>query len=105
VSYHFLDTKVELMDRRSHSYTRSGLVFHLPTPLIILNLTITRIHQDSDTFPPGPGLSAEPYLVQLEPSRPIPSQPSRNEPVAMEVMGIMRDFSSRIEGLHWSSGR
>ena len=93
------------MGRRSHSYTRSGLVFHLPTPLIILNLTVTRIHQDSDTLPPGGGHSAEPYLVQLEPSRPIPSQPSRNEPVAMDVMGLMRDFSSRIDGLHWSSGR
>lgn len=95
------DTK--LMSRRSHSYTRSGLVFHLPTPLIILNLTVTRIHQDPGTVPHGQ--SSEPYLVQLEPSRPIPSQPSRNEPVALDVMGVMGDFSSRIEGLHWSTGR
>jgi hypothetical protein len=105
VSYQFLDALVKLIGRRSHSYTRSGLVFHLPTPLIILNLTVTRIHQDPNTLPPGPGLSAEPFLVQLEPSRPIPSQPSRNEPVALDVMGVMRDFTSRIEGLHWSTGR
>lgn len=78
-------------------------MFHLPTPLMLLHLTVTRLHPDIDT-PPLEN-SSEPYLVQLEPSRPIPSQPTRGEPAALDVMGAMRDLTGRIDGLYWSTGR
>jgi hypothetical protein len=67
-----------------------------------LNLTVTRIHPDHSTLS---SQTSEPFLVQFEPSQPIPSQPSRDSPAALDVMAVMRDFTSRIEGLHWSTGR
>jgi len=96
---------IEAMDfRHSHSYTRSGLLFHLPTPIHSLHLTITHIQQPSATSNDDEETS-EPYLVQLEPSRPIAAVAGRGEVGLQDVMSAMRDVADRIDGLEWGTGR
>jgi hypothetical protein len=94
----------KLMNRLSHSYARSGLLFHLSTPLHPLHLTITRLDSPLGKSEGGTSTS-EPYLVQLEPSKPLQAVPTRGEPGVQDVMGMMRDVADRIDGLEWGTGR
>jgi hypothetical protein len=97
--------------RHSHSYTRSGYLAHLPLPLpssvpMTIHLTITRMR--STPLAPNintPGQASEPYLLQLQPSRPVQAVSIRGEPGLEDMMRVMRDVADRIEGVHWETGR
>ncbi len=95
--------------RHSHSYTRDGLLFHipLPTPALMLHLTIThfRPHSPTHEAEDGDERAAEPYLVELQPSRPVQAVASRKEVGLQDTMRLMRDVADRIDGLEWSTGR
>jgi len=75
----------------------------------MLHLTITRIRP----YPPGSTeseededeRSSEPYLVELQPSRPVQAVASRGDVGLQDTMRIMRDTADRIDGLEWSTGR
>lgn len=96
--------------RESHSFTRTGLLFHIPTPTPALNLhlTITRLHPE--TWPPAEEdkddpKSTEPFLVELQPARPVQAVPSRGEVGLQDTMRFMRTAAGRVDGLEWSTGR
>ena len=94
--------------RFSHEYTRTGLLFHLPLPhpTLTLHLSITKLHLPSDKAAPHDvGATDEPYLVQLHPSKPIPSVTSRGEVSLADVVDLMRGMAGRVDGLEWGTGR
>ncbi|KAK1922584.1 hypothetical protein DB88DRAFT_541702 [Papiliotrema laurentii] len=88
----------------SHEYTRSGILFHipLPHPTLTLHLTISRLALPLNSSPSTP--SSEPYLVQLQPSRPISGVAARGELGMTELVDLMRATADRIDGLEWGSG-
>ncbi|TXT13201.1 hypothetical protein VHUM_01602 [Vanrija humicola] len=92
--------------RHSHTYTRTGHLFHLPVPgqtTSTLHLTVTRILSPDDKHADH---ATEPYLVQLQPGKPVGAvASSRGEPNLQDTMRIMQDVAQRIDGLEWETGR
>lgn len=112
--------------RHSHTYTRTGYLFHLPLPTqSTLHLTITRLHKSNkagkadeadkvdkadkadnpDKVDHAETDTGEPYLVQLSPARPVQAVTTRNEAGLGDMMRMMRDVADRIDGLDWGTGR
>lgn len=82
-----------------------GHLFHMAIPgqkMNTLHLTITRVLGPDDK--PGTHVS-EPYLVQLQPGRPVGAVAPRGELNLQDMMRVMQDVSSRIDGLEWETGR
>ena len=50
-------------------------------------------------------VSDEPWLIQLQPSRPVSVVPTRGEPSLNDMMGVMKDLADRIDGVDWGTGR
>ena len=81
-------------------------MFHIPIshPSLTLHLTISRL-----SLPPDPETkiqpeSSEPYLLQLQPSRPISGVASRAEIGMVELVDLMRSVAERIDGVEWGTG-
>jgi len=105
---HLIGNALSLTPRFSHEYTRTGLLFHLPLPhpTLTLHLSITKLHLPSDkTTAHDSAETSEPYLVQLHPSKPIPSVTNRGEVSLADVVDLMRSTAGRVDGLEWGTGR
>lgn len=48
--------------------------------------------------------TSEPYLVQLQPARPVSSVAPRGELTLQDAMRVMQDTAARVEGLKWETG-
>lgn len=70
-----------------------------------LHLSITKLHLPSDKAAASETGTDEPYLVQLHPSKPIPSVTSRGEVSLADVVDLMRGMAGRVDGLEWATGR
>ena len=93
--------------RPSHSYTRTGTLFHLPLPhpTLTLHLSITKLSLPSDFTTSLGQETSEPFIVQLQPSKPISGVPARGEMLVGEVIEQMWAVARRIDGLVWGTGR
>lgn len=82
-----------------------GHLFHLPIPghpSLTLHLTVTRVLGPDDK--PAEHVS-EPYLVQLQPGRPVSLVAGPRELSLQDMMRVMREVTERIDGLEWETGR
>lgn len=87
-----------------------------------LHLTVTRLspYDPANSTPattPARQVAqdAEPYLVQLEPCRPVPgvvssvatanTAPSKRDPGLEQMVQFVQTASERIEGVRWETGR
>ncbi|KIR52117.1 hypothetical protein I315_05409 [Cryptococcus gattii Ru294] len=95
--------------RHSHSFTLTGHLLHLPIPIptsppLTLRLSITRLSSSAsatkEEFPPD-----EPYLVQLQPSRPVYAIAPTGDIGLQDTIGVMQSTAGRIDGLEWSTGQ
>ncbi|KGB75812.1 hypothetical protein CNBG_1650 [Cryptococcus deuterogattii R265] len=95
--------------RHSHSFTLTGHLLHLPIPIptspaLTLRLSITRLTSSASTtkeeFPPD-----EPYLVQLQPSRPVYAIAPTGDIGLQDMIGFMQSTAGRLDGLEWSTGQ
>lgn len=69
-----------------------------------IHLSITRLKADTaPTESAGP--TSEPYLLTLQPSRPVQAISIRGEPGLEDMMRVMRDVADRMEGVQWETGR
>ncbi|WWD21376.1 hypothetical protein CI109_105861 [Kwoniella shandongensis] len=108
--------------QHSHTYTLSGLLFHIPIPApsnppLTLQITITNLiplssatptSHPTTISPTNPSLvgGTEPYLVQIHPSRPVNPVPIPGDVGLQDMIGLMRDLAGRVDvdGLEWSTG-
>jgi len=74
----------------------------VPGQASTLHLTVTRVLGPDDK--PG-AHGSEPYLVQLQPGRPVGAVSGPRELNLQDMMGVMRDVADRIDGLEWETGR
>lgn len=88
--------------RHSHTVARVGHLFHIPIAgyATTLHLSVTRVLGDAAT----PAKTSEPYLVQLQPARPVSSVAPRGELTLQDAMRVMQDTAGRVEGLKWETG-
>ncbi|KAK4684493.1 hypothetical protein P7C73_g5680, partial [Tremellales sp. Uapishka_1] len=92
--------------KQTHSYTLKGTIFHFPLPSPNLTLTMTITRMNTPPVEPGDGETSEPWLIHLQPSKPVSGVTSnRGELNLNEMMNLMKGFIDRIDGLEWSSGR
>lgn len=98
-----------LDSRHSHSFTLTGHLLHLPIPIptsppLTLHLSITRLTSSASTtneqFAPD-----EPYLVQLQPSRPVYAIAPPGDIGLQDMIGVMQSTAGRLDGLEWSTGQ
>lgn len=97
-----------ILYRSSHSYSRKGTLFHIPTPhpSLTLQLTVTKLSPKSPSTAAGLKNDDEPWLVQLQPSRPVSVVPAMKGDLGLnDVMDLMESVASRIDGLDWGTGR
>ncbi|OWZ39512.1 hypothetical protein C356_04125 [Cryptococcus neoformans c45] len=95
--------------RHSHSFTLTGHLLHLPIPIptsppLTLHLSMTRLTSSASTtneqFAPD-----EPYLVQLQPSRPVYAIAPPGDIGLQDMIGVMQSTAGRLDGLEWSTGQ
>lgn len=105
----FTASRLTLNLRHSHSFTLTGHLLHLPIPIptsppLTLRLSITRLSSSAsatkEEFPPD-----EPYLVQLQPSRPVYAIAPTGDIGLQDTIGVMQSTAGRIDGLEWSTGQ
>ncbi|ORY33136.1 hypothetical protein BCR39DRAFT_333345 [Naematelia encephala] len=96
--------------QKSHSFTLSGYRFHLAIPLpssspITLHLTVARLLESTagGQQQSSPEKTSEPYLVQLQPSRPVPAVGSLGVIGLQDMMRVMQEVAARIDGVDWST--
>ncbi|EAL20058.1 hypothetical protein CNBF3840 [Cryptococcus deneoformans B-3501A] len=95
--------------RHSHTFTLTGHLLHLPIPIptsppLTLHLSITRLTPSASTTNEQ-SAPDEPYLVQLQPSRPVYAIAPPGDIGLQDMIGVMQSTAGRLDGLEWSTGQ
>ena len=83
------------------------MLFHLPMSGMgnrTLHLSIAQVDLPENTAPASES-GKTPWLVQLEPSRAVPTIPQPGEPTLPDMMRVLQDVAADLDWLEWGSGR
>lgn len=102
-------SSLTLDSRHSHTFTLTGHLLHLPIPIptsppLTLHLSITRLTPSASTTNEQ-SAPDEPYLVQLQPSRPVYAIAPPGDIGLQDMIGVMQSTAGRLDGLEWSTGQ